>query len=636
MAVDLSRSRNQIFDWYEESKPPREAARLMVEACKAIAGHNKSRQAQEMTFLRLYSDREWRYRNGLDNRASALHELASRQKPGVSINVIRNAINSSVSMLAGGKPVPFCMTDGADWMLQKKARQRTRFLQGLVHRQKVHVKNQYLAQQGCIFGNGYYQINRTKNGPEIEEVFSPEILVDEFEGIYRRPPNVYRVRSVDRALAKVWFPDKADLIDKAPQARISSTGPTSDRIDIFIGWHVASEIGADDGCYMMVLDAGETKGDGMLCRRPYKWTSPPLVRWAWNEEPIGWHGSGIPSEGKSLQFEINTLMRLVQQNMWSGGNLKVLLERGSRIVKSQVSNSLRAPMIEYTGTPPIFTAPQTVDPSILNHIQWLIESFYNQLGISQMNAMSQTPFASMSGKARMVADTKENQRFLATQRRFDSAVTVDLSDRLLEAAADIKEQFGDFEVVFAGRSTVEPIRYSDITGHDEEIDIRTFSTSGLASTPAGRMAEIERYADRGLISPEEEILYAELPETGALTDGIRASYENVQERLWKIMSEGVSVEPDDSLDLNVALKIANQHINRAELMLAHKDEDRRPDKANVQLLRDWRDLVVELIEKQTEPPPVEAGMGAPVDPTAPPMGPADMPPGMPMGSAVAA
>lgn len=605
------------FRWWEE-KDDTKASRKARDA--AEAARSTSQEALDQQHLHLYSEREWRLRGmGQGGRKAAEALARELNQPGVSLNLIRNGVNASVSMLAGGSPLPMYLTDGADWYLQKRARKRNRFLHALYNRQQVHIKQQSKAQQAGIFGTGYLHIIRTKAGPIIEEVFTPELLVDQFEGIYRQPQNMARVRSMDRLQAQMLWPKRAKDIEKAQRVE-DRTGGSNDRIRIYQTWHMASEPGSDDGEYGVVLDSD--KPCDMLERHKYKWCNPPFSRFSWQDEPIGWHGTGIAAEGKNIQFELNMLLYLVSKNIYSGGNLKVFVEKGSKVNLDHINNSLNAPIIEYVGQPPTFTTPRTIDSAVTQHIQYLEQSFYQTIGISQFNAQSQTPFASMSGKARLVHNQSENRRFLATQKRFDQSMTLDLAQRIMEACEDVKDFWGDFEIVFAGRRAVEAIKFSDIVGDDDYYDLQCFSTSGLASSPAARLEEVEAYIQAGYYTREEGRVLMQLPDTGSAEAGPQRAYELVMDRIQRIVDDNDYLGPTPSMPLQLALQKSSEALMLAELMEQNPDEDRRIPPENVESLRLWRDTVVSLLQKEEPPPP------PPVDPMAAggPMGAGD--PGM--------
>jgi hypothetical protein len=347
-------------------------------------------------------------------------------------------------------------------------------------------------------------------------------------------------------------------------------------------------------------------------RRDYKWTHWPGIEWRWNPEPIGFHGSGIPAEGAQTQFDVNAALLLVQKNLMTGGNLKILTEKGTQILDAHLTNTVGT-RINYVGQPPTFSVPYTIDQVVMSYIQFMAGQFYQNLGIPELYATAENPGASMSGKSRLVQNQNESRRFVTTQRRYDHAMSIDIAERILEAAEDCMDEYGDSEVMYAGLRTMEPVSYKDVVGPRDSFDIQCFSASGLSNTPAGRFEEVQTFVAAGYYSPDEAQILMDLPSTGAMADDKRATLENIELRLAKIMDEGVFIPPDDGLPLEWALKRANMQVNRAEVMFYNDNPKRRIPEDNLRMLREWRDMVIDLISLGQQPAASPAA--AAMDPT---------------------
>jgi hypothetical protein len=536
--------------------------------------------------------------------------------------LIRNATNAAQSMICRGNPMPFFVTDASDWLYQRKSRKRQRYVQGVLHRDQSQLMGQGMAQQGCIFGTGYIWCRRTRQGPRLQRVFSPQVLVDEFEGLYGEPPNFYICETVDRGELIASFPELEDEIRKAPKAEVG--GSTGDQVDVFYAWHMAApgynpkkDKGNGVGTEAIAISTGAQTGR-VLMRRDYKWKHWPGIEWRWNPEPIGYHGSGIPAEGAQTQFDVNAALLLVQKNLMTGGNLKVMTEKSTQILDSQLTNTVGT-RINYVGAPPVFSVPQTIDGAVMGYIEFMAQQFYQNLGIPELYAQGENPGASMSGKSRLVQNQNESRRFVTTQRRYDHAMSIDIAERILESAEDCQDEYGDSEVMYAGLRTMEPVSYKDVIGPRDSFDIQCFSASGLSNTPAGRYEEVQTFVAAGYYSPDEAQILMDLPSTGAMADDKRATLENIELRLAKIMDEGVFIPPDDGLPLEWALKRANMQVNRAEVMYYNNNPKRRIPEDNLRMLREWRDMVIDLIALGQQPaaspavaPPMDPALGAPM------------------------
>src|SRR6185503_3982808 len=120
------------------------------------------------------------------------------KKNRLSVNVVRNMVNAATSMLIRSRPYVSFQTDGADYDLMRKSRERERFVQAHMIREKAHQLAHPRVRNACIFGLGGTQTFHDKGRIWMENILPGEILVDEQEGIAGDPPCIYRAKIVDK------------------------------------------------------------------------------------------------------------------------------------------------------------------------------------------------------------------------------------------------------------------------------------------------------------------------------------------------------------------------------------------------------------------------------------------------------
>ena len=607
--------------------------RKLLELSRSVDAAHATRRAMNVHHLRLYADRDlpgsygasWR-RDSLSSRVGMF--AAARQKPKLSVNVVRNMVNAATSMICRSRPRPQFLTSGGDFDLQQKAKRRTQFSDAILHAENTYTLGAKAVQHAHCLGTGAVKILRDYDAKKVrhEVAFIGELLVDETEGVNGTPRNYFHVRAVDRLVAKATYGNMPDFdesaIDRAqPANALSGRGDTTDQILIVEGWHLPSSEGAGDGRYGVITDAGT------LFATEYKWQSPPFAFYRWEDDPLGFYGTGIPSELAGVQYEINETIRNIQANWWAGGNLKVLVERGSKVVKAHLNNDLRGTIVEYTGRPPVWMTTDAVSGGLVQYLQMLIDYAYQVTGISQLSAQQQTPAASMSGRARLVHENSESLRFLPAQRRHEQFY-LDIARRTMEAAADLYEEVGDFEVIYPGKEFLDPIKYSEIAAGDDVYDIQCYPTSILPATPAGKLDFVEALEARGYIDKTQATKLLEFPDLRREMDLDLASVDVIDFRLSQIMLGKEYIPPTPEMDLMLALK---RSLNAILL-----SENRNVPEERIELLRKWRDTVQEYLNQAAPPaPPGPPGAGGP--PTGPGFpAPAEMPPNVPVvGPAVA-
>jgi hypothetical protein len=286
-----------------------------------------------------------------------------------------------------------------------------------------------------------------------------------------------------------------------------------------------------------------------------------------------------------------------------------MVERGSRVIKAELNNDLRGTVIEYTGTQPNFVANEAVAPGLVSYLERLIQWGYNVTGINELNAQSQTPAASMSGRARLIMDQNESQRFLTAQRSYEMAF-MDLSMRVLEAADDIADETGDFELMYQDRKYMRGVKYSDIGKLTGPYEVQVFPTSIMPSTAAGRLGMVERFEAQGYIKKSQAIELLEFPDLKSETDFETAWDQLIDKRIHAMVSQNRYLAPHPDMPLDAA-------IERTLKALAHYEVEEVPDE-RLDHLRQFRAAAMDLLKSKMTPPPAPVAPGPPGMPMAPP------------------
>ncbi len=287
---------------------------------------------------------------------------------------------------------------------------------------------------------------------------------------------------------------------------------------------------------------------------------------------------------------------------------------------------MRGTIVEYTGKPPAWVANEAVAPGLMDYLRYLVEQAYNVTGISMLSAQSQTPAASMSGRARLIADHNESERFLTAQRRYEQSF-MDLAERTLEAAQDIYETKGDFEVIHAGKEHLMPIKYSEIAAATGTYEITVHPTSIMPSTPAGKLAMVESLEAKGYIDKEQAMKLLDFPDLKRELDLEMSWTDLIEDRIHNILADGKYVGPHPDMPLELALTKTLKALALAE--------NRDVDEERVDLLRKFRTAIVDLKKRAAQQaaapvpgvPPTGPGLPSPgAAPGVPPAPPAPLPP----------
>jgi hypothetical protein len=327
----------------------------------------------------------------------------------------------------------------------------------------------------------------------------------------------------------------------------------------------------------------------------------PFVQLSYSKRQIGWGGQGICERLQNIQGEINRNMMLVQRSFWMGGSFKVLLENGSKVVSQHLNNDVGA-IIHYTGTPPQYIVPPTIQPEIINYIDALIDKAYRQEGISQMTAAGTRPAAELSGRALREMNDSEQDRFMQIQQSVEEAA-LEAARQMIEVAKDIYKRKGSFKATFPSTKFLETIDWKDIKLEEDEYVLKAFPVSSLPSDPAGKLQTIQEYAQAGWITPRTARRLMSMPDLEMSDSLANAAEEWVCNVIETGLDTGKFTPMEPFNDLSIAKEYGLKYYNYAQL-------NNCPEK-NMSGLREWMANIDDLLGVNQPPPVVQPGNAAP-------------------------
>ncbi len=609
--------------WWNQPKGQRhEAIAAVVDGLQSRQSYRRGMNAHH---LKMYANRAESGLAGAMLDRSSLDTSLFDRGPRLAINVVRSCIDAATSLITKTRPAVNYLTSSANWEMQQRAKARQKFVEACFHGNNAYALGPRSFKDGGIFGTGFVKVLQEHGKIRYERVNPSEIVIDETESLFSEPRSYYQIRTVDRLVLKELFPSKRRDIDDAntADAKYYSRNVTADQVLVTEAWHLKSGPDAKDGLHVISTE------NATLADRKYVHERPPFACVRWSEPPLGWFGTGIAQELTGIQSEINSLVQAVQKGMYHGGNLKVLLENGSKIVDAHINNDFRGTMIRYTGVKPDFVTNDSVSNQLLDHLKWLIEQAYAVTGISQLGARSEMPAGlSGSGRSMLVYNNIESQRFVTVQRQYEDFF-LQLAERTLEAAYDLYEQQGDFQVTWVGDKNIERIGFEDIAGDDDEFVIRVGSSSSLPQDPGGRQAMVDELAKGGYIDMTQAKKLMDIPDLQGELDMDNAPVELIDQRIYMILEKGDYLGPHPRMDVELAMKRASLRYQEAEMNGAPLDR--------LELLGQFIDECQDLLEEAAaaaSPPPVAGPAppapidGQPVDPTMADPGAAPMPGGI--------
>lgn len=482
---------------------------------------------------------------------------ATNGNPPLSLNVIRNMVNAVTSKVTKHRPKATFQTFGAGYKARKKARDLEQFAEGMLHKERFRERVPEAFRDLAILGTGFCKVAPIGGGKIcMERTFPPEITIDSAEGMHREPKNWYQSKYVDkRWLASIQRDEKArDLIlgletnatsDEEAEQEFITFDREQEMVRLDEAYHISSDSKERDGWFVQCVQGI------LISKSPWKWDFAPFAVARWSESPLGFWGMGLAEELVGIQIEINRLVRKIQTSFQLLANPYVLADRASNIARSSITD-IPGSVILYNGREPRVYAPSTVSPEVFSHLDRLYQRAYELAGISQLSAQSQKPTGFESGRAILVFEDIESDRFSTVYRQWEQ-----MHMRVVELGLWAADEEPKYWVPARKALSISKMKFSDVGIDRDDVMTQIMPTSILGDTPSGQIDELERLQQKGIIGGPEDLADQVLdPDVRAVLNRKAAPKRLVEKMVQEMLEGGEYQPPEPFMDLQLAMMTA--------------------------------------------------------------------------------
>lgn len=535
-------------------------------------------------------------------------------------NICRSAVDTLVAKIAKQRPLPEALTTRADWAKQKRAKKLTQLIDGKFYQCRLFEKwAKRIVRDAAVLGRGVLKVYEEHGDVAMERVYPWELYTDRWDARYGSPRNKYHCRQMDFGVLKRRFPKLKDaqvgknIIDRD---ELQAGTSTVNRIDVLEAWHLPSAPGAKDGRHVIAV-SGMT-----LVDEPWTDDHFPFADLYYSDPFTGDKGQGLVEQLEGYQHDLNLMASMVSQSYRMLGGSIILVPDTAKISKQEFRSGIGTILQHAAGGKPDVFQPNPINPAVYNRQRDLRDDALADSGISQMSAMSQKPAGVTAAVALQTLDDVETERFIIFGRAYESWC-LDVARLVLGCVKRIAKREGDMTVEVmtggTGKSLIE-VKWSE--AEIEDFNLRVFPTSLLPQQLPQRLERLMQLFEGQLIDRATFMRQLDAPDLAAEMDLETADKMLIDEQLEYLLDaeEGDErlehVGPTPMVDLNWAIKRAQQKLNRAEL-------DGAPEEV-LQRLRDYMATAKDILNPEpTEPKaPVADPMGMPAAPVDPMMDPA--------------
>lgn len=568
---------------------------------KAIDDSQWFRRRMNLRHAQMYANVDMR---GLN--FALYHQMALRApKASLTWNVCRACTDTAAAKIAKNKPRALFLTQRGQWDQKQRGKKLTQYVDGQFYNTKAYEHGRTAFTDGAVFGTGAVKvfIHPLTKKITLERAFIDEIVVDDVEGMYGKPRNIYQRKYYQRQELLAMFPkeeqriviERAQVDSRYALSGTSSTTP-HDMLLVVEGWHLRSGPEEPDGVHAIALS------DGLLFKEKYSRDRFPFSFYRWSPPLLGFYGTGICEELTGQQIEINKYLRDISESAGLFARPRIYHKVGSRITKT-TTNQI-ASEYEYATEPPTFLTPQAMAPDAYKHLDRLYNRAFEITGISQMAATSTKPAGLDSGEALREYSNIETERFVLCGQRYEEFF-MEVADQVIELTRELGDKAPKVQVI--GGKWMELLDWSSVNLEKEAYVMKAYPASLLPTTPAGRMSTVQDMTNAGWIDKEQAMAMLDFPDVEKFTSLATAAIEDAEMTVDYILEKGEYLPPDPVMNLPVTLKIAQSAYLRAKVDQC--------DESRLELLRRFIEQVLSMI-KASQPQPAPMPVAGPAAPAA--------------------
>jgi hypothetical protein len=596
--------------WPEEMAEGRARGEVMVEVARQIEGAPSELMRQDLNLLygSMYEGTGLSslYQYGGKATLQAVASGVGWNTGDVTWNQVRSVVQTVTSQVARSKPRARFVTTGGNWRQRQKAKKLTQLCDGVFASERVYEKTQKAFTQAGAFDVAGIEVSKGADRPIVSNVLATEILIDANDGIYGTPRSLYRRKFIDRGIVMRTYGKTAAqqaAIGNAKEEDPAMQGGRPNLIEVYEAWHLPNEKGGKDGRHVIAI-GGE---GGTLVDEVYRRDYFPIFLFAWDPALSGPYGRSAAEVLLPNQIAINTLLDKIARAQHLACVPRVGVQRGSKIVKSEITNGIGS-VIQFGTMPPVWWSPTALSPEVYQHLERHWNKGFETYGVSPFMAGGQKASGVTSGEAIRESLDVQTARFAVLAQRWEQ-LHLDVARAIVDTCRELYADNAELRIAAPGTQLLNMIQWKDVDLAEDVYVIQPYPTSILPTTPQGRIDRIKELTEAGIWSQQRAEAALDDLDVDANMSAERAAEKEIEQICENMLMDGEYEPPDPVMDLAACLRIGNQYRACAR-------EGAVPDK-HIDLVYRFMDDAAALQEK-IKPPPAPAAMpGAPGAPAAP-------------------
>lgn len=510
----------------------------------------------------------------------------------LNANVTKSCVDTLQSKTASNHPEPYWITSGGDHRLQRRAKQRTKFVRGINQAAKMEQKALRALFHCLLSGRGWYYVYGEDGTIQHQFVKEIQVWTDEVEATQYAPRQLHFVEIMDRSEAMARWPGNDEIFSQAKMARLGESvesTTTMDAITICRSWHMPSVPGkSKDGKFICSVTSG------CLEEKSYDHGNYPLVSMEFSERPMTWYPSGLVEELEGIQTKIISLVNRIDNAQRACGMYRLWNPPGGPPVDQLTEEDSTGTVFE-SAAKPEWIIPGIVQPELYEDLERWIKRAYDLCGISQLDAQSEKPAGLKSEPALRTYDNISTQRFLRLGQRWER-FHVDIGNLNIQVLKDMIADNAELKYPMRtpDKARIDEINLKDIALEEDDdlFFLRVDPISSLPQDLAGKTETVTELIQGGYIPQELGPKLLQFPDLERFEGSMYAERDSVEKDLDSIVDDGTQdILPEPWNNPVMCLKMATDaYFNGKNTGL---------DGKRMNLLREYMRAASKMAEEQT-------------------------------------
>ena len=513
-------------------------------------------------------------------------------------NVLRSVCMTAASLVGRSRPRAQFVTTGGDVQAKRRSEQGTKWCDGWAAKERLYETTFEILVDCLRFDFGCLQVYEDNGKVCCQRILPSEVRADPLDALYGKPRTVYRRRFVSkhsvimkcRRLAKtgqlpkgVKLPELEATVKAAETIDPIGVDMVSGLLRVEEAWHRRTTAEDDDG-YHVIAIKGAT-----IFEEKWKKDYIPLVFLQWERATTGMGGISLAMQLEPMQSWLNRLLARTERGQKLMCVPRLLIPRGSKVVKGSISN-LVAGGIEYTGNvPPSAVQWPGMGQEIYQFMETLVQKMYDLPGINRNAAQGEKEAGTESGEAIRESIDIQQTRLQVFNQNWEQ-LHVNIFEIAIDMVTDIVNRDVKVEGAEKGKDTVgKPMGYVVDVDNDgvlerldwKELDldineckVTVYPVNQLPATPQGRLDFIKDMLSAGLWDMNRARAAFDDLDTGSASDLEDAVFDLISQHFEDMAYDGIPHFPGPVQlgNFDLTTRLGMQYLAEGELKKSPRKE----------------------------------------------------------------